>query len=253
MAARRKGKGGRPRRAGGPSPPPPRPLPAPRRPLAPACLRRQVVLPAPDHKGAGDQVLAAGGGLADLRWEEAGGGGRVAPWRCGRLTRGRGFCQALLCQVLLLPHPCQGSPPLRPHHTHTHTPHATRPSRITTTRIPHPPPATTTTPPPGLTCSGCTHHALVTILASQAWLRHTHAWPACDSVRGGMGAPGSLLRTMVEEAPCRSACTYASPRLRGAERPGRPAEKAGTIVGRRGRPGRAEARRGGRRAGAGGV
>ena len=31
----------------------------------------------------------------------------------------------------------------------------------------------------------CTHQALVTILASQAWLRHTQAWPACAMLSGG--------------------------------------------------------------------
>lgn len=39
---------------------------------------------------------------------------------------------------------------------------------------------------------------------------------ACDSVSGGMGASGAWLRTMVVEAPCRSAWTYTSPLLRSS-------------------------------------
>jgi hypothetical protein len=35
------------------------------------------------------------------------------------------------------------------------------------------------------TWSAPTHQALVTILASQAWLRHTQAAPACDKLFGG--------------------------------------------------------------------
>lgn len=39
----------------------------------------------------------------------------------------------------------------------------------------------------------------------------SHAPPTCCSVSGGMGASGLWFLMMVEEAPCRSACTYASP------------------------------------------
>ena len=35
------------------------------------------------------------------------------------------------------------------------------------------------------TWCACTHQALVTILASQAWLRQTHAVPACARLAGG--------------------------------------------------------------------
>ena len=53
--------------------------------------------------------------------------------------------------------------------------------------------------------SWCTHHAEVTILASQAWLRHTHACPACGVaatclhihwIRPASGSDDLLVRTM---------------------------------------------------------
>lgn len=59
----------------------------------------------------------------------------------------------------------------------------------------------------------CTHQAEVTILASQAALRQTQAQPAWEMLRGGMAFSGSWFLTIVEAAPCRSACTYRSPLL----------------------------------------
>ena len=41
----------------------------------------------------------------------------------------------------------------------------------------------------------CTHQALVTILASQAWLRHTQAAPAWEMLNGGTAWAHTSLST----------------------------------------------------------
>lgn len=64
-----------------------------------------------------------------------------------------------------------------------------------------------------LTCSGYTHHAEVTTFAPHAALLATHACPASERVRGDILVVGSLFLTIVDDAPCKSACTYMSPFL----------------------------------------
>ena len=142
------------------TPAPPAPLPLPH-------LGGQIVFAPADHERAGDEVLASWRGLADLwgrRGSEQRGRGKHRCAQAGRQTD-RASCwvrehsggrtagtqlPAALCGA------CRGSRPAPCKRAHT--------------------------------CSGCTHHAEVTTLASQAALRHTQACPACeDGPKGGGG------------------------------------------------------------------
>ena len=63
------------------------------------------------------------------------------------------------------------------------------------------------------TCCGCTHHADVDAPEPHAAEQQMQKAPACSSVSGGTPGPAGsllLLRTMTEDAPWMSACTYAS-------------------------------------------
>ena len=110
-------------------------------------------------------VGGGGGGGARARARRGRGGGGVNRcWRtAGARRRATGGWQptehGLRCTGVRAGRRLLAGTTLRAQHRHTHP---------------------CTSPPPPLACSGCTHQADVTTFASHAWLRHTHAWPACS-------------------------------------------------------------------------